>query len=1013
MGGQVFPLHLQGIARRALRDGLVLAGHDRRRAVAHLLVQVQRHSRAQAVLVVGVVPDLLGIDVRSLGRVFVGHREFIGAVFAGDAGRIALDGFLGHAVGDQLARLMRRHIGPLHLQRVARGALRDGLVLALDGRGFAVAHLLGQVQRHGRPQAVLVVGIVPDLLGIDVRGLGLVHVGHRVARRGGARDRGGIAGDGVLGHAVDDLGALFILRQVLPGHGQRVARGALGDGLVLSGQDRRLAAAHLLGQVQRHGLAQAVLVVGVVPDLGGRNVGHLCVGDGDGALAVVLVGHRVLDTLQVDALVQRVRILLDGIDHFLAVDELGQIGNRHIGPDRIVIVVLVGLDAEDAITGPLALIALGPAHDVELHIVRGTMLFQIARPILGQLEGNGSIRFADDHRTVRSNAAAAVHGGVARNEYVCKSLCDILIRLGREGFHGDFTLAGQLCQGALAVIDTVPAIRAAAQHDGRDIVFRFRGGVFIEGQVMQRRSPFVFEDGAARSQVNLDIRGATRGDTAAALAQGGIVRNQHILQLKRALCVIASVDVDAAAAVAIGQSSAGLVLGDIARGDLRFILGLNEQAAAHVIGSVVVQVPAGHGEGGLGKHVHAAADADAAAAAVRGVVLDPAARHAHGGAVVQEHAAAGRRRPSLAVFAAEILGAVVDDPAVGHDQRRRPGRDGAAGAGHVAGQLAALVHIDRRAAGGIDGAAIPGVPGVAQHGAVVQRQRAALRLDDRRGCDRDDIFLVAVQHHVPQRQAARAHDLHHRPVGERRIAVQLDGCLAAAVPALAVDDGHGVLDIGALRLGNVVRKRSGGRIDAQLAIGRGHLIGHEGVHHVPGGPLFGGYVSVPGRCQLIEGAIGLRLAAVSGRIVAVHAVQVEAAHSPVVIAIVDPYVRIGAVQRVREENVRPRAVDIDIRKSAVGVGNDFHQAVDQFLVRIGEVHVPGRVVAREGIAAAGILPWIVRVHIVLKAADPVRQAHQRRIVVLHEGGAADHPERLFLHIDGIVDAQVLDVFCFV
>ena len=126
----------------------------------------------------------------------------------------------------------------------------------------------------GRPQVILVLRVVPDLLHRRLGGLRRAGVQDREPARGVAADlRLTVARHALFGHGVGDRLAVFKLRQILPRHRQRLARRVRGDGPVVFRAHRLdRAVAHLSEQVQLHFRALAVAVIVVAPDLGGRNV---------------------------------------------------------------------------------------------------------------------------------------------------------------------------------------------------------------------------------------------------------------------------------------------------------------------------------------------------------------------------------------------------------------------------------------------------------------------------------------------------------------------------------------------------------------------------------------------------------------------------------------------------------------------------------------------------------------------------------------------------------------------
>ena len=205
----------------------------------------------------------------------------------------------------------------------------DGLRADRRGRGIlARTHGGVERERHVFAQAILVVGVVPDLLRLDAAGLGHMHVGDREGARGRALDVRRVlvlvsAGEGLAGDGVDDLLAVVDGGQlVVEGVGPAILR-VQRDGRRCAGGSAR-AEDLSVGAVLVGGLdldldrarAEAVLVVAVVPDLGDSKVlvaGRVCIGDGKLArvFAGIVLAER--DPIAIRRRVSGHRRFLDGV----------------------------------------------------------------------------------------------------------------------------------------------------------------------------------------------------------------------------------------------------------------------------------------------------------------------------------------------------------------------------------------------------------------------------------------------------------------------------------------------------------------------------------------------------------------------------------------------------------------------------------------------------------------------------------------------------------------------------
>ena len=146
--------------------GPAVVGGERRRLAGVGAVRDQVHGdrrRAEAVLVLRVVPDLGDADGRGVGGVGVGDGEALGGR-ARDGRGVAVHRVLGDGVGDGLA------VGVLGEPVEGRGpAVVGGERRRLAGVGAV------RDQVHGdrrRAEAVLVLRVVPDLGDADGRGVG-------------------------------------------------------------------------------------------------------------------------------------------------------------------------------------------------------------------------------------------------------------------------------------------------------------------------------------------------------------------------------------------------------------------------------------------------------------------------------------------------------------------------------------------------------------------------------------------------------------------------------------------------------------------------------------------------------------------------------------------------------------------------------------------------------------------------------------------------------------------------
>ena len=217
---------------------------------------------ADTVLVAVVVPGLGAGNLGHSGNMGVGDGV------AADGRGVALDGDLAQGVIDDLGVAVLVQIGEL-----AGPAGGSGQSQSLAGVNAVGKQLDGD---GGGTDAVLVARIVPDL---GHGNLGLLHL--MGVGDGQAVDLGGVAGDSILGDGVDNglaVGAVQIqaVELVLPA----VLSGQL------SGGDLHAVAPQVDGDGAGTG---AVLVIGIVPDLGDLN---------GGLVNLVGVGQRDLGVLE-------------------------------------------------------------------------------------------------------------------------------------------------------------------------------------------------------------------------------------------------------------------------------------------------------------------------------------------------------------------------------------------------------------------------------------------------------------------------------------------------------------------------------------------------------------------------------------------------------------------------------------------------------------------------------------------------------------------------------------------
>ena len=308
-------------------------------------------------------------EVHLLGGVGVGHREGVGlAVVGGQAvahlgGVTVLDVQLGHGVVDLLAGVVDGQVAPAvsAVGAPVVGGVKSQGAVALDRGQGAIGVLDAQLELDlGRTDLVEVVGVVPNLLDVDGGGRDLVVVGEGegpgVLVAVNLLDVGGVAlGDLGLFDGVSAGLAVLVGGQVTDGGGPVVVcrqRDGL-DGLLLV---RPVERAHDVDGHRR--VANAVLVVGVVPDLGDLDRGlGLLVGvlkrEGPDGVAVAIGGLHGVEVRGRVALGDLG--LLDGVGVVVALGVgLGKAGDG--GRPAVALVELEGRDG-------LGLVAVGRRLD--------------------------------------------------------------------------------------------------------------------------------------------------------------------------------------------------------------------------------------------------------------------------------------------------------------------------------------------------------------------------------------------------------------------------------------------------------------------------------------------------------------------------------------------------------------------------------------------------------------------------------------------------------------------------
>ena len=334
-----------------------------------------------AITVVVVVPDLRSAEGYGRGLVAVGDGEAVRGITL-HLGRIAADRVLGDGVGNGLAVLVLGDVLELPLLVVGRGVVHH-----------LARHFLRAVHElhhdGGRPHAVAVLVVVPDLPHPDGGLLGLPFVGN-----GEASLR--VAGDGRLLvavgrrhllHRVGDVGTVRLLLEV--SEGVRPARRQADPHGVAS----RLTVGVELHLNRRRALP--VTVAAVLPhlrDAHARLAGIAGVGDGEAVSGVARDAGRIAVK----------RVLGEGVFDRLSVLVLWQAGKGALPtvarPELQRLLHVATLDAYGDGRGPLALVpgVVPRLRHVDLH--------GLGHALVGDGEALGSI--ARDERVPRDLVVA-------------------------------------------------------------------------------------------------------------------------------------------------------------------------------------------------------------------------------------------------------------------------------------------------------------------------------------------------------------------------------------------------------------------------------------------------------------------------------------------------------------------------------------------------------------------------------------------------------------------------------
>jgi len=367
-------------------------------------IGVQGHRQALrtlAILVVGVVPNLLH-----------GGNGLFGGMGVGDGSQCTA--FNGSRLIASLGIISRHSLAPgvgdFHTIGILGQVLNGSSPLVL-----LVQHNLGAVgelhRQAGGALAILVGGIGPNLLHGSLGSFGGVLVGHGEAIGHIARIGNFITSrHSILLHGVLNSRALIILGQASPSHRLYAIK---SNGLALLAIHKHFVLPNLLVQAEGHVSALAILVVVVIPNLGGRHVnslGGIAVGDG------VAFSSSTGDALAVTRYIRLVHGVNDVLTGILQVQV-----RPGVGP-------LVGLTQGNGIT-------LGSTVSIQLHLnKRGPLAILIGCivPSLGHSNAGLARSIA-----VSNDEAFPVLSGVA------------LHRIFGDGVHNlaAFSILGQILKG--------------------------------------------------------------------------------------------------------------------------------------------------------------------------------------------------------------------------------------------------------------------------------------------------------------------------------------------------------------------------------------------------------------------------------------------------------------------------------------------------------------------------------------------------------------------------------------
>ena len=347
---------------------VILGSRRGGRLLRAISIELNGHAfRTDAVLVVSIAPRLDAGNVGGVRLMGVLDGDEASFLVLGVGRSIALRHNFFHGVNEFLtAGVLIQRSAPSPVVLLGRLNSLHGLAIQQNVDGHSAG-----------TQVVLVVGVVPFLHAGNGDLFRLMGVGNGEAVLRVAGDLGGIASHLILGHGIHDLRAVLLDEEATPRHGQFITSSIRRNGLAA---DLFSLVAHRLVEGQRHGLAHAILVVLVVPNLGG--------------------GHRGLG-----------RIMLIGNDE-AAIDgtvDLGRIARRHLGLNHSVpnglasavlgqasplIVPFVGF-----VQGHRGTLSHGAGHQLHSHVGRTeAVAVVVVIPDLGDLHGDriGSMRIGND-----------------------------------------------------------------------------------------------------------------------------------------------------------------------------------------------------------------------------------------------------------------------------------------------------------------------------------------------------------------------------------------------------------------------------------------------------------------------------------------------------------------------------------------------------------------------------------------------------------------------------------------